>query len=314
MRRHWPLIVVGALAVLASGCTPEALQQIHTSIDPAEILFQGPVVEAVQRARALGGELAGAALALLGIYLWYLVKEGRPWVVVLKEAVWGTALCGWALSGAGTLFGLEGWIYSTGSWLGERFAPDHGLFVQNVLGLVSAQNNLFMTVINHPMDDASNPMVRLAQAVGWFASQQTSALFLVINSLGVLLLKELGRLTYVYLTALYWVLLPLVAWTAILRPTRGVFLGWVRTYVAIALWPMLWGVTDRVALALLMSTGFGLGGVDQGNVVQVVVALARNQLFYALVNLTTIFVYLGVPVASYKIVSGASASLTSLAH
>jgi len=46
----------------------------------------------------------------------------------------------------------------------------------------------------------------------------------------------------------------------------------------------------------------------------VVVALGRNQILYALVNLSTVFVYLGMPVLSYKIVSGASSSLTSLSH
>jgi len=316
MSKPLRIALLAASCAAAMGCTPEALGQIDSSFQASAVLMApaNPILQGVETARRLGRELAGAAVGLLGLYLWYLAHEGRPWVVVLKESFLGIALAGWVLSTAGTPLGVERWIFTSASFLQTQFAPEPALFQQAATGLVNAQTELFTEVVNRPMEDASDPAVRVAQAAAWFATQETSALFFWINGLGVLLIKEWGALAYVFVSGLSWVLLPLVAWTAILRPMRGVFFGWLRTYVAIALWPMLWGIADRIVLAMLGSTGFGLGGLDRGNLVDVVVALGRNQVMYALVNLATLGAYASVPVLSYKIVSGATSSLTSLAR
>ena len=61
-------------------------------------------------------------------------------------------------------------------------------------------------------------------------------------------MKMVMQVSYAWLVAFYWMLTPLVAPMAIVPQTCGVFLGWLKTYVSVALWPMflrLRGATSR---------------------------------------------------------------------
>ena len=72
MSKRLRLSLLGGLALAASGCTPEALVQIDASFQANSVLLgsgSSPVLQAVQTANTVGTELAGAAIALLGIYL-----------------------------------------------------------------------------------------------------------------------------------------------------------------------------------------------------------------------------------------------------
>ena len=43
----------------------------------------------------------------------------------------------------------------------------------------------------------------------------------------------------------------------ILLQTRGVFVGWLKTYVSVALWPMFFAFAERLALAIPWSARLG---------------------------------------------------------
>jgi hypothetical protein len=85
--------------------------------------------------------------------------------------------------------------------------------------------------------------------------------------------------------------------------TRGVFLGWLKTHVAVALWPLFFASPS----AWLSRSHGALAGEFDGAVTSWDMATSWFQgEFIFIFNITFFFVYLSIPVASYLIVSGAS--------
>ena len=308
------LLLACAFASITCGCTPDTFQAIQISVKPSELLSQGPILQAVAQGRVIGSEIASTALLLLGLYLWYQAQKGQPWVTILKESIWGGVIAGWLLATAGNVAaGPEQWIYNAGQWLGTTVGPPDGYMMGQYKGLIQALFQLFQS-INKPLDDASQLPVRVAQAVSYVVTNLNGGSLIVLNSLGVWLIKGVVGLAYTYLIALYWVILPFVAWTAILPPTRGVLVGWFRSYISIALWPMFWGIADQINIALFQTAGFGSRGVaGSSDLVSVAVHLGQSQVMFLMFNIATLFVYFVViPVISWKIVSGSSQPVSSL--
>lgn len=306
------LLLAVALSLGTCGCTPQTFQQIHISVRPVDVLAQQPIVDAVQKGVTYGRELAGAAVALLGIYLWYKAYQGQPWIALLKESLWGTAICAFLLVTSGSFArGPAIWIYHTGQWLGVYFAPPEGYLSSAFQGLLDAEWSI-LNAMNQPQADASLGGARIAQALASFALTVSGAWFLTCNALASWFVKELASLAYVYLMALFWVVLPLVAWTAILPTTRNVLTGWFKVYISIALWPFFWAIVDQINLALFSASGFGLRGLEaSGDYVAMARALAQSQTMFLIFNVTTVIIYAAIVVVSYKIVSGASDSLNA---
>jgi hypothetical protein len=305
--------LVCGLAIGTWACTPDTFQAIQISVKPSEVLTQGPILQAVAQGRVIGSEIASAALLLLGFYLWYQAQKGQPWVTILKESVWGGVIAGWLLATAGNVAGPEQWIYNAGQWLGTTVGPPDGYMMGQFKGLIQALFQLFQS-INQPFDDASQLPVRVAQAVSFVVTGVNGGTLVVLNSLGVWLIKGIAGLAYTYLIALYWVILPFIAWTAILPTTRGVLIGWFRSYISIALWPMFWGIADQINIALFQTAGFGSKGVaGSSDLVSVALHLGQSQVMFLMFNIATLFVYVVViPVISWKIVSGSSEPVSSL--
>jgi hypothetical protein len=135
--------------------------------------------------------------------------------------------------------------------------------------------------INQPMDDASQLPVRVAQAVSFVVTGVNGGTLVVLNSPGVWLIKGVVGLAYTYLIALYWVILPFVPWTAILPTTRGVLVGWFRSYISIAFRPMFWGIADQINIALFQTAGFGSKGVaGSSDLVSVTLHLGQSQVMF----------------------------------
>jgi hypothetical protein len=91
----------------------------------------------------------------------------------------------------------------------------------------------------------------------------------------------------------------------ILPQTRSVFLGWLKTYISVALWPMFFAFAERLALAIPWSAWMGQfdGAVSSW---QMATNWLQGELMLVIFNVTFFFVYLSIPIASYLIVSGAS--------
>jgi hypothetical protein len=79
---------------------------------------------------------------------------------------------------------------------------------------------------------------RMVEAVTWQFSSPFVAGFVGLNAIAIYLMKMVMQVSYAWLISFYWMLTPLVAPMVILPQTRNVFLGWLKTYVSVALWPM----------------------------------------------------------------------------
>jgi hypothetical protein len=91
----------------------------------------------------------------------------------------------------------------------------------------------------------------------------------------------------------------------ILPATRSVFLGWLKTYISVALWPLLFAFSERLALAIPWGAWIGSGdGVVDGW--ELLTNIVQGEFMLAVFNSLFFFVYLSIPIASYLIVSGAS--------
>jgi hypothetical protein len=97
----------------------------------------------------------------------------------------------------------------------------------------------------------------------------------------------------------------------ILPQTRGVFLGWLRTYVSVALWPMFFAFAERLALAIPWSAWIGAAQSSTG-AWDTIVNITQGQIMMLIFNITFFFVFLSIPIASYLIVSGASRPFRTL--
>ena len=113
------------------------------------------------------------------------------------------------------------------------------------------------------------------------------------------------QVSYAWLISFYWMLTPIVAPMVILPQTRGVFLGWLKTYISVALWPMFFAFAERLALAIPWSAWIGAAD-GTTDIWQLTTNVLQGEAMLAIFNITFLFVYLSIPVASYLIVSGAS--------
>ena len=81
-----------------------------------------------------------------------------------------------------------------------------------------------------------------------------------MNAIAIYLMKMVMQVSYAWLISFYWMLTPLVAPMVILPQTRSVFLGWLKTYVSVALWPMFFAFAERLASPSLGARGWDVDG------------------------------------------------------
>src|SRR5262249_52004637 len=98
---------------------------------------------------------------------------------------------------------------------------------------------------------------------------------------------------------------PIAAPMVILPQTRGVFLGWLKTYVSVALWPMFFAFAERLALAIPWSVWMNAGQGEK-DAWSIATSIAQGQIMLLIFNITFFFVYLSIPIASRLMVCGAS--------
>src|SRR5207247_6534702 len=94
-------------------------------------------------------------------------------------------------------------------------------------------------------------------ALSWQFSLPYVALLVALNGIGIYIMKMVMQVSYAWLISFYWMATPIVAPMVILPQTRGVFLGWLRTYVSVALWPMFFAFAERLGLAIPWSPRMG---------------------------------------------------------
>jgi hypothetical protein len=301
MKNRLAFVVV--LALLSAGCTGEVLGRMR-GFDVLQIIRSQPVLEAVAKGRSVGLVLAGIETLILAFVSWYRIHAGSAWLAVTKDWFLGILLCAYILSTVGTSAGLERWIWDVGIYLGEQFSPSKGFLMENFDKAVGQHGELILGI------QKIAPLLgederRIVEAVAWqFSSPQVAAL-VGLNAIGIYLMKMVMQVSYAWLISFYWMLTPIVAPMAILPQTRNVFLGWLKTYVSVAMWPMLFAFSERLALAIPWSAWLGaLDGVTDPWMMTT--NFLQGEIMLLIFNVTFFFVYLSIPIASYLIVSGAS--------
>jgi len=294
--------IVG-LAVLTTGCTADILGRMK-GFDVMMIVQSEPVLDAVYKARNVGRLLGCIEAVILAFVCWYRIHTGAPWVSILKDWFLGILVCAFVLATVGTRMGLERWIWDVGVYLGQLFTPAKGFLMENfdkAIGGHAAQILELQNAAPNMKADES----RALEAIAWQFSSPFVAGFVGLNAIAIYLMKMIMQVSYAWLISFYWMLTPLVAPMVILPQTRGVFVGWLKTYVSVALWPMFFAFAERLALAIPWSAWIGYlePGADAW---ALAAGVFQSEFMLIVFNVTFFFVYLSIPVASYMVVSGAS--------
>ena len=82
-----------------------------------------------------------------------------------------------------------------------------------------------------------------------------------------------------------------------------VFVGWLQVLISIALWPWLFAIAERLAVAIPYATWIGTDRYD-GSLVNGISVIVQGQLMFVALNVLFFFAYLGIPAAAYLLVSG----------
>jgi hypothetical protein len=302
------LAFVLTLAVLSTGCTADVLGRMK-GFDVMMIIQSEPVREAVDKAKNVGRVLAGIEAILLAFACWYRTHTGSPWLSVAKDWFVGILVCAWVLSTAGTMAGLEQWIWKVGVYLGQLFSPARGFLMENFDKAVGAHAGQILDLQNavpNMKAEDSRPL----EAVAWQLSSPLVAGLVGLNAIAIYLMKAVMQVSYAWLITFYWMLTPLIAPMVILPQTRSVFIGWLRSYISVALWPLFFAFTERLALAIPWSAW--IGSSDGTDTWGWVANVAQSELMLLIFNVTFFFAFLSIPIASYLIVSGASRPFRTL--
>lgn len=307
MSRRLATVVV--ISLLCTGCTADVLGRMK-GFDVMQIIQSVPVAEAVQKGKAIGTICAGIEALILAFVSWYRVHTGAPWLAIAKDWVLGMLVCALILTTVGTAAGLEQWIWKVGLYLGQRFNPTQGFLMENFNKAVGQHSEVILK-LQRIAPDLQPQTQRLVEAVAWQFSSPMAAGFVGLNAIAIYLMKMVMQVSYAWLISFYWMLTPLVAPMVILPQTRGVFLGWLKTYVAVALWPMFFAFAERLALAIPWSAWLGEfdGAVSAWDMAT---RWFQGELMLLIFNVAFFFVYLSIPLASHLIVSGASRPFRTL--
>lgn len=303
------LCAVLLLALLSFGCTADVLGRMK-GFDVVQIILSQPVVEAVSKAKNIGTVLAGIEALILAFVCWYRIHAGAAWLSVAKDWFLGILACAYILTTAGTAAGLERWLWDVGVYLGQQFNPNKGFLMENFDKAVGQHGELILT-IQKSVPTLGEDERRLVEAVAWQFSNPFVAGFVWLNAFGIYIMKMVMQVSYAWLISFYWMLTPIVAPMIILPQTRNIFLGWLKTYVSVALWPMFFAFAERLALAVPWSAWMGTmdGAADSW---EMATRWSQGEIMLVIFNVTFFFVFLSIPVASYLIVSGASRPFRTL--
>ena len=301
MKKRLGTILVFAL--LSFGCTADVLGQMK-GFDVMQIILSQPVVEAMIKGKNIGGVLAGIEALSLAFVCWYRIQAGAAWLSVAKDWLLGILACAYILTTAGTGAGLERWLWDVGVYLGQQFNPNKGFLMENFDKAVGQHGELILT-LQKIVPTLGEDERRLVEAIAWQFSNPFVAGFVSLNAFSIYIMKMVMQVSYAWLISFYWMLTPIVAPMVILPQTRSVFLGWLKTYISVALWPMFFAFAERLALAIPWSAWMGQfdGAVSSW---QMATNWLQGELMLVIFNVTFFFVYLSIPIASYLIVSGAS--------
>jgi hypothetical protein len=310
MRNKVGIVGIIAMALLSSGCTADVLGRLK-GFDVIQIIQSAPVAEAVQKAKVIGRTLAGMEALILAFVCWYRIHTGGHWLNVTKDWFLGILVCAFVLTTAGTSAGVEQWIWKVGVYLGEQFTPAKGFLMENYNLAVGRAAQTILMLQNLAATNPGGSDGRVVEAVAWLYATPYVAVAVAINSVAIYVMKMVMQISYAWLISFYWMLTPIVAPMVILPQTRGVFVGWLKSFISICLWPMFFAFAERLALAIPWNAWIGTTD-GAGSPFAMVGSIVQSELMMIIFNVAFFFVYLSIPIASHLIVSGASRPFRNL--
>jgi hypothetical protein len=309
------LAVVLAASVLCGGClTPRALGRMQGL--QAESLLRAPEVKrAIDNARALGGAMAGTLAIVFALYAGLLTSQGAGGDKGgvgghVRSFLYGLVAAAYVIGSVGNpRFGVDQWIQEMGRSLGNSMKPSAtplGEYLQATSLLSTYVKELARRVGAGEINATTPEEAATAQAIAYWSMSPPGTALMVLNGTAIWFMAAILQSIHAWLIAFYTILLPLVAPCLVLPWTRRIFYGWVRAYVALCVWPMMFGICEIVVAAVKWGAFLGVadnaGGASLGRLAEQVVA-AQGALVTT--NVLFLFVYLSVPVASYMLVNAA---------
>lgn len=319
------VLLIGLLALASAGCiTPEAMGRMRGL--RADSLMKAPqITEVAGKARRFGISLAGALTVLLGFSWWHRTMhggEGGQGVTFTRPLVGYTApiiACAYILATTGKPAGIDQLLLDAGLKLGDELHPGTREPLRAWTDMVSTVGRLTQKLFvlsdprNRPGSQETTPEERTAMAVAGFYGEPFGANLLFLNGVAVWFMALMAQAALAWLLAFYFALGPLLAPTLILPSTQGIFIGWLKAYVSLCLWPGLFGIMERIFDALPWATFFSTS-VDSVDLLTAADAVTQGMGMMFLGNLLFFFAYLSVPFAAYGLVGAASRPFRGITH
>jgi hypothetical protein len=302
-------------AMLSAAClTPRALGRMQGL--QAENLIKAPEVgRAIDNARALGGTMAGTLAICYALYAGLLTSQGAGGEKGgagghVRSFLYGLVAAAYVIGTVGNpRFGVDRWIREMGRSLGDTMKPSTtplGEYLQATSLLSTNVKELARRVGLGEAVATTPEEMATAQAVAHWSMSLPGTALMVVNGTAIWFMAAILQSVHSWLVAFYTVLLPLVAPCLVLPWTRRIFYGWVRAYVSLCLWPMMFGICEIVVASVKWGAFLGVAqnarGASLGRLAEDIVA-AQGALVTT--NVLFLFVYLSVPVASYMLVNAA---------
>jgi hypothetical protein len=307
------LLLILAAAFFSSGCiSQQTLGQLDGLVKPEHILERPEITGLISRGVQVGQVLTGALTVILCFVCWYRATHGNPFVGIAKEWFVWTALALYILTtvGNGTL-GPVMWIYESGGYLGRLFAPPQGYWSMNhdlAVGRMAQFLDAAQRALpGSPPPPGSQEAAAFFEGFLYMVLNPISVVGIVLNGIAIHVFKLVLQVSYTFLLVFYWTLTPMIAPMLVLPQTRHVFLGWVKSYISVALWPFFFAIAEQLAIAIPWTTWLGIENliVGSGNAASVV-DWTQGQVMLLVLNLAFLAVYASIPVISNRIVTGAS--------
>lgn len=297
------LLLVLVLALCGGACVDGTVLQDFSKLNvQKEVLESGELTSLMAEGRHTGEAMGAAAMVLLCLYLGFRANQGQPWLGLAKECFLGGVVCAFILSTYTSPNGPVRMATKLGWELYDRTVGPKSLF--DVLAPVIARSARWIVEVHRLVEQVQDAALR--QDVEAFLYRWTQTFWSVVfgaNMIVIFLLRQVLLCVYSFLVAFYWVLIPYVAWTVVLPQTRPIFKGFVQSYIAVCLWPLFLGLTERLITSLPWSTWVPvvpLSDLARGMALWTygqVVIMSMNTVFVAAIS--------AIPVVASKTVSGA---------
>ena len=270
--------------------------------DPAHVLRRAHRVRGLLRQAGGTDQDGSAKRASQGFIVWsfasFLLIGTVGWTGDVQDGTWMRQ----------PWYSVDYTFRALGRGLGQLITPrdanPYREWIDQVIYTNEAVLNLRRLVSLGREPDELEKMASAAAVLEWHSSA-TGATLNWINSTGIIFMKILLQVSHAWLLAFMTQLFPLAAVCMVLPFTRRMFWAYCRAYLAVCLWPVVFGALELVNQGIPFAWFFK--GVKEAgmtsDVTTAVSAVAQGTVMMFVCNVVFFFAYLGVPVATVLLVN-----------